>query len=211
MWIGGLLLISSLILGLFTWVKLPPRASWPRPMPITCVNNLKQIGLGFLGWSLEHQGKFPFNVSTNQGGVLELCRPDSQGFEQNPVVVYKVLSNELANPAVLLCPDDHTRMPPVSFELLVASNVTYKLHSGEKLSPENVSGKLMSCPIHNNALTCDGRVIEGQNNLIPQGATLIHLFRFSSSFRTKSLASLLLFVLGTCLFVAGLRLRAQSS
>lgn len=199
---------SGLILGLFIWATLPPRANWPRPMPITCVNNLKQIGLGFLSWSLEHDGKLPFNVSTNQGGVMEFCRSDSEGFEQNAIVVFRLLSNELANPAILLCPDDRTRMPATGFELLAGSNITYKLHSGDKLSPGNATAKLMSCPIHNNVLLCDGSVVEGHNNGVPQGATLIDLFRFHASFRTKALSTLAVVILGGCLFVLGSRPRS---
>ncbi|HET7625628.1 MAG TPA: hypothetical protein VFM25_10220, partial [Verrucomicrobiae bacterium] len=38
---------------------------------ISCVNNLKQVGLSFRLWAGDHDGKYPMQVSTNQGGTME--------------------------------------------------------------------------------------------------------------------------------------------
>ena len=39
-----------------------------------CANNLKEIGIAFKTWALDHNDQFPFNVSTNSGGTLR-CAP----------------------------------------------------------------------------------------------------------------------------------------
>src|SRR5882672_11239589 len=65
---------------------------------ISCVNNLKQIGLGFRIWAGDNGGKFPFQISTNAGGTLELCSRDANGFDRNSVAHFLVASNELSTP-----------------------------------------------------------------------------------------------------------------
>src|SRR5688572_19608747 len=39
---------------------------------VKCVNNLKNVGLAFRIYSTDNNDMFPFQVSTNQGGTLEL-------------------------------------------------------------------------------------------------------------------------------------------
>lgn len=65
---------------------------------INCTNNLKQIGLAFKTWSIDNQDRFPMQVSTNEGGTMELTN--------KPYVFahFQVMSNELSTPKVLLCP-----------------------------------------------------------------------------------------------------------
>ncbi len=47
-----------------------------RAQSISCANNLKQIGVAFKTWALDHNDQFPFNVSTNSGGTLS-CAPQA--------------------------------------------------------------------------------------------------------------------------------------
>jgi len=78
----------------------------PVPQKITCVNNLKQIGLAFRIWEGDHGDQYPFNVSTNAGGALELCSPDKDGFDRNAWLYLKTMTNddELTVPLLLICP-----------------------------------------------------------------------------------------------------------
>ena len=62
----------------------------PHPRSIKCVNNLKNIGLAYRIWAVDHNDSFPFNVSTNEGGTREL-RGDI-------VFQLRTLSNELSTP-----------------------------------------------------------------------------------------------------------------
>jgi hypothetical protein len=78
------------------------RHDWPRAQGISCVNNLKQIGVGFRTRSLDNADKYPCNVPTNAGGVMEVCEAGADGFEKNPAAVFQVMSNELSTPGLLL-------------------------------------------------------------------------------------------------------------
>lgn len=76
---------------------------------LNCTNNLKQIGLSFLTWSLDNGNQFPMAVSTNDGGTKELC------FGRNAFAHFAVMSNELSTPAVLVCPNDSSRRRATNF------------------------------------------------------------------------------------------------
>jgi hypothetical protein len=64
-----------------------------------CAGNLRRICVAFRMWSMDHGDHYPFNVSTNAGGSLELCRRDKDGFDQNAALHLRVLVNELGTPA----------------------------------------------------------------------------------------------------------------
>jgi prepilin-type processing-associated H-X9-DG protein len=65
-----------------------------------CTNKLKQAGLAFKQWALDQQDRFPMQVSTNQGGTLELVN-SGQAW-----VHFQVMSNELNTPAVVFCTEE---------------------------------------------------------------------------------------------------------
>jgi prepilin-type N-terminal cleavage/methylation domain-containing protein/prepilin-type processing-associated H-X9-DG protein len=80
-----------------------------RSSKINCVNNLKQIGVAFLTWSLDNSTQYPMQVSVTNGGTMELV--DSG-------VVYRhfqVMSNELSTPKILVCPYDSARSTSSTF------------------------------------------------------------------------------------------------
>ena len=95
--------------------RLRAQEDQPRNVPwaqeINCVNNLKQIGIAFKSWSLDHNGQFPLRVSTNQGGTLELCAPGRDTADIHRAWHTMVMSNELSNAAILVCPRDHKATP----------------------------------------------------------------------------------------------------
>jgi hypothetical protein len=133
-----------------------------RAAHISCVNNLKQIGLSFRQWALDNGDQFPFNVGVANGGTRELSARDTDGFERNAACHLLVMSNELNTPKLLVCPKDKRRKPGVSFSGLEAAHVTYRLRSGTNLSDANPQEILMVCPIDGNTLYCDGSVKEGK-------------------------------------------------
>src|ERR1035437_713845 len=125
---------------------------------ISCFNNLKQIGLAFRTWAIDHDGPFPFNVSTNAGGTREFCAAGADGFDSNAALHFQVMSNELSTPKILVCPEDRSRKPAAGFQSIQASNVTYGLHSGTNLNESNPTAVLAFCPVDGNTLHCDGSV-----------------------------------------------------
>ncbi|HOA63151.1 MAG: DUF4339 domain-containing protein [Verrucomicrobia bacterium] len=133
-----------------------------RAQRIHCVSNMKLIGISFRLWAGDHDDHFPFNVSTNSGGTMELCQPDSDGFDRNAAYHFRALSNELNTTRILVCPADKDKQPAQDFESLEAANLSYKLRTGKDLTEANPEEILVVCPIHNNILYCDGSVVAGQ-------------------------------------------------
>src|SRR5947207_10865075 len=91
----------------------------------SCVNNLRQIGIAFRTWELDNHDRFPCNVSTNEGGALELCSPGTDGFDKNPALQFRTLSNELSTTLILVCPKDRTKTRAPNFSSLETANLTY--------------------------------------------------------------------------------------
>jgi hypothetical protein len=76
-----------------------PRGRAPR---ISCVSNLKQVGLAFRMWANEHGEKFPMVLSaTNAGGGTLDFSMTGEVWRH-----FQILSNELNSPKVLVCSED---------------------------------------------------------------------------------------------------------
>lgn len=129
-----------------------------RAQAINCVNNMKQIGLAFKVWALDHEDQYPFNVSTAKGGTFELCNRDSEGYEQNPAPHLAVMSNELSSVRILVCPQDSSKQAAASWENLQAANVSYRVRTGTNVSDINPQEILAMCPVHGHVLLSDGSV-----------------------------------------------------
>src|SRR5579863_2689739 len=74
---------------------LPAISRPTRCQKINCTNNLKQTGLAFRIWEGDNNDKYPMQVSTTNGGAMELVALG------NPVPVFQVMSNELSTPKIL--------------------------------------------------------------------------------------------------------------
>lgn len=90
---------------------------------------MKSIGLALRLWSEDHLGQFPFNVSTNLGGSMELCQRNAEDIDQN------ALSH---------------------FMLMIPENITYQLRTGADIKTGNSSEVMVVCPIHGHILFADG-------------------------------------------------------
>jgi hypothetical protein len=88
-----------LILILFTAL----RPAYSPTKKIACEDNLRQIGLAFKIGILPQGDRYPTQVSTNEGGAMELV---SAG---DVAAVFRVMSNELSTAKVLICPEDSNR------------------------------------------------------------------------------------------------------
>jgi len=126
-----------------------------------CVNRLKQIGLAFRIWEGDNNDRFPFNVSTNAGGTMELCAPGGEGFDKNGFMHLRVMSNELSTPKLLVCPADSSKHPVASFSVLQPENVSYLIRSGTNIDDYHPDEIIARCPIHGHILHSDGRVERG--------------------------------------------------
>lgn len=158
---GFVLGYVSLIFTILVAVLLVPAMNQGRNRANTvkCVGQMRQIGLAFRIWGVDHNDAFPFNVSTNQGGTKELCAADAAGFDKNAWIHFMSCSNELGKTSVLLCPQDTSKHAAADFASLNAANVTYRLRTGSELN-DNTSEILAECPIHGIRLLCNGNVEE---------------------------------------------------
>jgi hypothetical protein len=166
---GSGLATAGLVLGYLSFLVVPiailsamllPALSQAksRAQEISCRNNMKQIGLAFRTWALDNEDQFPFNVSTNKGGTLELCAVGPDGFDRNAAFHFQVMSNELSTPKILVCPADTKKQAALDFLSLQPVNVSYQVRSGTNIN-ETVPGEVLaSCPIHHHVLLCDGSV-----------------------------------------------------
>jgi hypothetical protein len=122
----------------------------------SCESNLKQIGIAFRMWQLDHNDLFPFNLSLNEGGSLEYCGRDANGVDTNSLHHLLVITNELYSPHVLTCPG-YTGTVASAWTDMTQDAVSYHLHTARQrdLNPEGI---LAFCPTHRMLLRCDGSV-----------------------------------------------------
>ncbi len=87
---------------------------------INCVNNLKQIGLAYRIWAGDNNDKYPMQVSTTNGGTMELMA-DGKNVWRN----FLVMSNELSTPKILFCPADAGRICATNFSNDLKDKISY--------------------------------------------------------------------------------------
>ena len=83
-------ILASLLLPALSRSKLKAKR-------ITCVNNLKQVSLGFRMWASDNSDKFPWQLAPDKGGTL-----NSPDWTSN----YRTCSNEFKTPKILVCAAD---------------------------------------------------------------------------------------------------------
>ena len=95
------LLVVIAIIGILASVLLPVLARGKtKAKEVACINNLKQIGLGFRLWAGDQGDKYPWNIDVSKGGSM-----NSFDWTDN----FRVCSNEMRAPQLLVCPLDRQR------------------------------------------------------------------------------------------------------
>ena len=97
-----------------------------RARRLQCIDHLHQVGVGFVSFANDHNGKFPMTVPVSAGGTLELAQGGDriEGDFYFSYRHFQVASNELVTPKLLVCPAD-TRPPATSFATFSNANLSY--------------------------------------------------------------------------------------
>ena len=128
------LLVVIAVIAILAALLLPAFASArPQARRISCSNNLKQVGLSFRTWALDHDGRMPMQVSQFQGGDFEdigiRVAAATQLASRGVSKMFLVLSNQLSTPKVRYCPAEYestARQAATSFRgLTVAYAIPY--------------------------------------------------------------------------------------
>ena len=138
----GLTLVETLLVvatvALLIFVLMPLFARPKHSHRPSCYSHLRQTGIGFLLYANDHDDKFPFAVSTAEGGSKE--------FALTPQVFrhFQAASNELVDARILVCPLDPNKQRATNFLGSFNSNTQLSyfvgLDADEKMPERLLSG-----------------------------------------------------------------------
>ena len=127
---------------------------------IQCVNNLKQVSLGFRIYAASNDDRYPFQRRTTDSGTLDQAKQDRRGDDRQPFLHLLKIKNELGTPKILTCPAQSDPKPVNEWDELTANHVSYELRTGKEVDETHPAEALVWCPIHHNVALVSGQVLQ---------------------------------------------------
>jgi competence protein ComGC len=103
------LVVIAVVIFLIGFILPALVAAKQKARRIDCMNNLKEIGVGFRLWEGNHNDKYPMQVSVTNGGAMELIGTG------NAYVLWQTMFNELRSSKILHCPADTDHVAATNF------------------------------------------------------------------------------------------------
>jgi prepilin-type N-terminal cleavage/methylation domain-containing protein len=107
------LLVVIAIIAILAALLLPALAAAKRKAQrISCVNDLKQVGISFRLWEGDNGDKYPMAVPVQKNGAMDYVYSSMNStmgatFSYDVGAVFTIMSNELSTPKILYCPSDN--------------------------------------------------------------------------------------------------------
>jgi prepilin-type N-terminal cleavage/methylation domain-containing protein len=110
------LLVVIAIIAILAALLLPALAGAKKKgKGAECINNLRQVGIGFRLWANDNDDRFPWFIDVAK------ARRQAKGGSLNSddwTDHFRVASNELNNPKILYCPTDKVKAPATSWHTM---------------------------------------------------------------------------------------------
>jgi len=128
------LLVVIAIIAILASLLLPALSkAKAKAKQAACLNNQRQVSLAFRLWANDNREKYPWNLAVTNGGTL-----GSPDWTDN----FRLCSNELGSPRILVCPTDKPRKFGTNWVNLDGeANISYFIGTrADETKPQTIVG-----------------------------------------------------------------------